>query len=88
VAFVRHTVDPSKPSRLGFTTPRAIGKAVVRNRIKRRMREAVRHELGALASGWIIILNPRRSVLDAAFDDLRVELRRLFAKCKPLSSLS
>jgi ribonuclease P protein component len=82
VAFCLRDDEPPQPARFGFTTPRALGKAVVRNRIKRRMREAVRHELGALPDNWMVVFNPRRSVLDAGFTDLRCELRRVLAKCK------
>src|SRR5450432_4057003 len=36
--------------RIGFTVPRAIGNAVVRNRVKRRYREAVRQRLDLLSA--------------------------------------
>jgi ribonuclease P protein component len=55
---------------------------VTRNRLKRRMREAVRSELDLLAENWSVIFNPRRAVLVASFDDLRREVGRLFTRCK------
>jgi ribonuclease P protein component len=82
MAFCLRAGDTPQPVRFGFTTPRVLGKAVVRNRIKRRMREVVRHELGAFPDNWIIIFNPRRNVLKAGFEDLRCEVRRVLEKCK------
>ncbi|MES1256854.1 MAG: ribonuclease P protein component [Acidobacteriota bacterium] len=67
--------------RIGFTTPKAIGKAVVRNRVKRRVREAVRLDLAQLSSEWSIVFNPRRKVLDCTFPELQAEVRRLFVRC-------
>lgn len=69
---------PGGTTRIGFTTPRALGNAVVRNRIRRRVREAVRMELAAVAPGWDVVFNPRRVVLGAGFERLRAEVVRLF----------
>ena len=69
--------------KIGFTTPRALGKAVVRNRIRRRVREAVRLELELLSPDWSIVFNPRRKSLDCPYPDLRAEVRRLFQRCPP-----
>ena len=65
---------------MGFTAPRALGKAVVRNRIRRRMREAVRLELAALSTEWSIVFNPRRKILDCVFTDLQAEVKRYFLR--------
>jgi ribonuclease P protein component len=83
-AFCLDTADPERPTgaRVGFTVPRAVGKAVLRNRIKRRMREAWRAELAAVGSRWDVVLNPRRTVADTPFDELRIEVRKLVSKCR------
>jgi len=67
--------------RIGFTTPRALGKAVVRNRIRRCLRETVRLQLGQLDPQWDIVFNPRRTVLTASPESLRREVERLFRRC-------
>jgi ribonuclease P protein component len=66
---------------IGFTTPRALGKAVVRNRIRRRVREAVRLHLDQLSPQWSIVINPRRKAFDAPIADLYREVQRLFLRC-------
>lgn len=76
-AFYRRA-EGGRPARVGYTTPRALGKAVVRNRIKRRLREAVRLQLAALGPGWEVVFNPRRAVLEADFSRLAAEVERLF----------
>jgi ribonuclease P protein component len=66
---------------VGFTVPRALGGSVIRNRIKRRMREAVRSRLSALGPGWCIVFNPRRAALEAPLTALTREVDRLFSRC-------
>lgn len=55
-----------------------MGKAVDRNRIKRRMREAVRHNLPFLTLPVDLILHPRRSVIDLDFQALTREVANVF----------
>jgi ribonuclease P protein component len=73
--------DGPRGPRIGFTAPRALGKAVVRNRIRRRVREAVRHHLERLNPQWSIVLNPRRKALDAPMPELLREIEKLFLRC-------
>jgi ribonuclease P protein component len=65
--------------RVGLTAGRVLGKAVDRNRIKRRMREAVRLNLASLTRNVDVILHPRRTVLTAEFTALQGEVSRIFA---------
>jgi ribonuclease P protein component len=69
--------DAASP-RVGLTVGKVMGKAVDRNRIKRRMREAVRKNLSALSTPVDIILHPRRSVIDLEFATLDREVANLF----------
>src|ERR1700736_5576894 len=68
--------------RLGFTVPRAFGKAVMRNRAKRRLREALRVRLPEVAPEWDIVINPRRPAIAAPVKELRREVDRLVAQCR------
>ena len=64
--------------RIGLTVPKALGKAVDRNRIKRRLREAVRAALPLLTAPVDVILHPRRSVIDLDFVQLKREVSTIF----------
>ena len=64
--------------RIGLTVPKALGKAVDRNRIKRRMREAVRAALPLLTSPVDVVLHPRRAVIDLDFAQLKREVATIF----------
>ena len=68
--------------RIGLTVSRALGKSVVRNRLKRRIREAVRRRLFQLDGHFEIVFNPRRAALTARFEDLEQEVERLFSRCR------
>lgn len=52
--------------RLGFAVPKAVGNAVVRNRIKRQLREIVRERLSGLPQSNDYVLVVRRGLPEAA----------------------
>jgi ribonuclease P protein component len=54
-------------SRCGFAVSRRVGKAVQRNRVKRRLREIVRRRLPAIPSGWDLVLNARPATAAAPY---------------------
>jgi ribonuclease P protein component len=77
-----YVCDPSQEGpRVGFTTPRALGKAVVRNRIRRRVREAVRLRLDHLNPQCALVINPRRKALEAPFSEIQRQVEKLFLRC-------
>ncbi|HEX4321910.1 MAG TPA: ribonuclease P protein component [Acidobacteriaceae bacterium] len=69
--------SPTSP-RVGLTAGKVLGKAHERNRIKRRMREAVRKHILALPDGVDLILHPKRSVMTMDFGKLEAEVLRIF----------
>ena len=65
--------------RVGFTVARALGGAVQRNRMKRRLREAVRLSSPVIAADVDVVINPKKSLLTADFAALLNEVSRAFA---------
>ncbi|HEY3990786.1 MAG TPA: ribonuclease P protein component [Acidobacteriaceae bacterium] len=72
--------------RVGITAGKVLGKAVERNRIKRRMRAAIVGNLDALHAAVDVVLHPKRSVLTAEWPALRNEVRRVFVKIEENSA--
>jgi ribonuclease P protein component len=64
--------------RVGFTVGRALGGAVQRNRMKRRLREAVRLSLPSSAANADVVINPKKSLLSTDFAAVLNEVRRAF----------
>ena len=64
--------------RVGFTVGRALGGAVQRNRMKRRLREAVRLTRPVTKMPVDVVINPKKIVLTADFDSIVNEVRRAF----------
>ncbi|MEJ5199626.1 MAG: ribonuclease P protein component [Anaerolineae bacterium] len=58
-------------SRCGFAVSRRLGKAVERNRVRRRMREAVRLLWDLLAPGWDLVWVARPAIKSAEFGEIQ-----------------
>jgi ribonuclease P protein component len=78
VFFLRRGDETAAPvgRRVGFTVGKVLGGAVERNRIKRRMREAVRLSPAAWDGPIDVVFNPRKSVLGLPFAELQNEVTR------------
>ncbi|MGA8069240.1 MAG: ribonuclease P protein component [Terriglobales bacterium] len=66
----------NKEARVGFTVGKVLGGAVDRNRIKRRLREAVRRRRAVLAGAVDVVINPKKSVLTLEFPVVLEEVGR------------
>jgi len=78
------TAAPAAPTsaRVGLTAGKVLGKATERNRIKRRMREALRRHISLLPAGFDLILHPRRAVLTIDFAQLEAEIARILQQAR------
>jgi ribonuclease P protein component len=71
-------------SRFGFSIKKALGVAVVRNRIRRRLREMVRCHRLEIPAGWDIVIHPKSSVTRAEFTALTADLLGLLKSVRKL----
>jgi ribonuclease P protein component len=71
---------------VGFSVSKRVGGSVVRNLVKRRLRESIRRDLSRLAPGWDIVITARPAAANATYDELRGELTRLLTRAKLLTN--
>jgi ribonuclease P protein component len=67
-------------SRFGWSIKKALGNAVRRNRIRRRLREILRLHRQEIATGWDIVIHPRSTAATAEFSPLADELVKLIPR--------
>jgi ribonuclease P protein component len=64
-------------NRFGMSVKKALGNAVRRNRMRRRVREILRQHLQEIQPGWDMVIHPRSAVATARFSTVEAELLRL-----------
>jgi ribonuclease P protein component len=75
-------------SRFGWSIKKALGNAVRRNRIRRRLREILRLHRGEITQGWDIVIHPRGSVATAPFAALTDELLKVLPRAQEMPDSS
>ena len=78
-------VAPGRELKVGFSVSKKVGKAVTRNKVKRRLRDCFRPYLGDVKTGLYVIV-ARPSAAEAAFEDLRKDMRYLLKKQNALKN--
>lgn len=76
---LRYRANDLGRARYGISTSRRIGGAVVRNRIRRRLREILRRDSRRIAAGWDLLLVARPAASAASQAELALALDRLVA---------
>jgi len=71
-------------SRYGYAVPKRVGKAVTRNRVRRRLREILR--LLPVFEGYDVVISVRPEAARASFDELKAELILLLRRAKLLDA--
>ncbi|MFL5755722.1 MAG: ribonuclease P protein component [Chloroflexota bacterium] len=75
-------------TRVGLATGRRLGGAVVRNRVRRRLREALRATAPSFQPGWDVLIVARPAIVTADYDEVVAALRRVLQQGGVLGGLS
>ena len=86
ITYVRKASD-GMPARFGFIVSKAVGGAVARNTVRRRLKAVCRDELPELAPGYDIVVRALPGSVQASWTTLQGEIRRAVdkvgARCMP-----
>ena len=77
---LRSMRTPGTRTRVGLSTPRTLGGAVQRNRVRRRLRDLLREQLNATEGGLDLLLIARSEAGSATYSELREALRSLLER--------
>ncbi len=80
------TENSGRPFRAGFVTSRAVGRAVARNRVRRRLREIVRRHQREIVDGTWIVTIARANAVGATYRQLEAEWLRLAKRASILAT--
>lgn len=68
--------SPTRPARVGLVVGKAVGPAVTRNKVKRRLRHLVRDRLAELPGGALLVVRALPPAGASGYDGLRADLDR------------
>ena len=78
----------SEASRFAFVASKQVGKAVVRNRARRLLREVVRHHLDEIQPGWDCVWIARPQLSQALFAEVETAVLQLLARAKLITGVA
>jgi len=78
--LVRTDSYEREPARVGFVVSRAVGPAVTRNRVKRRLRELMRGYLQLLPGGTLLVVRANAAAAHASHPDLAADLDSVISR--------
>ncbi len=84
---IRMLINPLGPTRLGIAAGKKMGKACVRNWIKRRLREYFRLNRDSMPTGMNIVFIPLRGIIELSTRQIWEELDRFFAEYQPPANM-
>jgi ribonuclease P protein component len=70
----------AEPARVGFVVSRAVGPAVTRNKVKRRLRELMRGYLHSLPGGSLLVVRANAAAAHASHPDLAADLESVISR--------
>lgn len=82
VLHVKALEDRPGECQVGFSVSKKVGGAVVRNRVKRRLRDAVRRQLNELMPGHHLVFRARPPAAQADFGALEAAVRRVVDRAR------
>lgn len=72
-------------SRFGFSVSKRVGGAVVRNQVRRRVREVVRRQLSAIVAGYDVVFVARTPVAQAGYSQIKASVDGLLCRASLMS---